>query len=103
MGDFLDIATGGGLGLVGDAIGMIGQNAREKRAVRNQKQLNAHGQKLGMKTWEQTNYGPQMEQMKKAGLNPALMYGQGGAGGGTVASASGGSAPAPQPMETGIK
>ena len=31
--------------------------------------------------WEKTNYPAQVAQMRKAGLNPALMYGQAGAGG----------------------
>lgn len=39
--------------------------------------------------WEKTNYAAQIEQMKKAGLSPALMYGQAGAGGGTVSGAQG--------------
>lgn len=39
--------------------------------------------------WEKTNYAAQIEQMKKAGLSPGLMYGQGGAGGGTVSGAQG--------------
>ena len=36
-----------------------------------------------------TNYAAQIEQMKKADLSPALMYGQAGAGGGTVSGAQG--------------
>lgn len=39
--------------------------------------------------WEKTNYAAQIEQMKKAGLSPGLMYGQAGAGGGTVSGAQG--------------
>ena len=39
--------------------------------------------------WEKTNYAAQIEQMKKAGLSPALMYSQTGAGGGTVSGAQG--------------
>lgn len=39
--------------------------------------------------WEKTNYAAQIEQMKKANLSPALMYGQTGAGGGTVSGAQG--------------
>ena len=31
--------------------------------------------------WERTNYPAQVKMMKRAGLNPALMYGQAGAGG----------------------
>ena len=39
--------------------------------------------------WKQTNYSAQMEQMKLAGLNPALIYGSSGSGG-TTGSATGG-------------
>ena len=39
--------------------------------------------------WENTNYAAQIEQMKKANLSPGLMYGQAGAGGGTVSGAQG--------------
>jgi hypothetical protein len=37
--------------------------------------------------WKDTNYGAQVEQMKLAGINPALLYGKGG-GGGQTASAN---------------
>ena len=39
--------------------------------------------------WLKTNYPAQVEQMEKAGLNPALMYGMGAGGGGTVSGAQG--------------
>ena len=45
------------------------------------------------KELEKTNYPAQVQQLKKAGLNPALMYGTAGAGGQTAAampSANGG-------------
>lgn len=47
--------------------------------------------------WNKTNYPAQVEQLKKAGLNPALLYGTSGGGGATVNAAqasgvSGGSA-----------
>lgn len=54
---------------------------------------------LDMKKWNDTNYLAQVEQMKKAGLNPALLYGQVGAGGMTSSNASNPSAP--NPAETG--
>jgi hypothetical protein len=57
----------------------------------HQKDLNRHGQELAMDMWNQTNYGAQVDHMKKAGLNPALMYGSAGQGGSTNAG-SGGSA-----------
>lgn len=93
--------AGGALGIVGAGIGAVGQNSRERRAVNNQKKLNVHGREQAMKMWRDTNYAAQVDQMKKAGLNPSLMYGKGGGAGGTTAAGSGGSAPSPQPMELG--
>jgi hypothetical protein len=45
-----------------------------------------------MDMWNKTNYGAQVAQMEKAGLNPALMYGMGGGGGTTAGSQGGGNA-----------
>ena len=45
--------------------------------ARNQQMLNEHGQRLQLKTWEQTNYPAQVQMLKEAGLNPALLYGIG--------------------------
>ena len=41
--------------------------------------------------WNKTNYEAQVEHIKAAGLNPALLYGKGGGGGATTGSASAGS------------
>lgn len=46
---------------------------------------------LQYEMWNKTNYEAQMKHMKEAGLNPALLYGKGGAGGATTGSASAGS------------
>ena len=92
-----------GIGAVGGALGMIGQNKRAKKQhnrqkelmgiqLKNQQQLNKQGQQLQMQTWRDTNYGAQMDMMKDAGLNPALMYGMSGGGGATTGSQGGGSA-----------
>jgi len=58
----------------------------------NQQQLNRQGHQLQMDMWNKTNYQAQLKHMKKAGLNPALMYGMGGGGGTTAGSQGGGSA-----------
>lgn len=94
--------------------GMFGQRKREQRSLNNQRKLmalqyanqrklNEQGQELEIKTWRDTNYAAQIAMMKEAGLNPALLYGQGGGPGGITGkgqsgSAAGGQAPAPQPM-----
>lgn len=102
--------------LIGGIIGMVGQRQREKRAMNNQKELmdiqhrnqqrlNQQGFDLQKRMWDETNYEAQMEHIKNAGLNPALMYGMSGGGGTTTGSqgggsATGGQAPAPQQMPT---
>ena len=96
------IATAGA-GLAGGVLGMIGQGKRAKKAhnrnkelmgmqFANQQALNKQGQELQMKTWRDTGYSAQMQMMKAAGLNPALMYGMRGGGGQTTGSQGGGSA-----------
>lgn len=55
------------------------------------KSLALFNQKLNLDTWEKTGPTGQAEQLRKAGLNPALIYGMGGAGGQTVGNAGAGS------------
>ncbi len=73
------------LGQVGSAIDdQRDYNTYEKIAANNMKRAREMGQfnyEMGMKGWRETNYGPQVEQMKKAGLNVGLMYKGAGAGG----------------------
>lgn len=72
------------------------QQALMNQQMQNQMQLNTQGQQIQLDTWAKTNYPAQIEMLKKAGLNPALIYAKGGAGGTTGGqgggSASGGSA-----------
>ena len=99
-------SSGGGSGIVGGLAGAalsgilgIGQGRkqyhRNKKLMRFQKQhqmdLSQFGHDLQMDMWNKTNYKAQLEHMKAAGLNPALMYGQAGQGG-TTGSQGGGSA-----------
>lgn len=83
-------------GLFGLAFGGI-QDRRQVRQQRKLQELQIAGQKemmdYGMaqqlEMWEKTNYGAQVEQLEKAGLNPGLIYGMGGGGGTTTGSAQG--------------
>jgi len=63
-----------------------------KRQQQRQMELNQQGHDLQMDMWNKTNYGAQIDHMKQAGLNPALMYGMGGGGGATTGSQGGGAA-----------
>lgn len=58
----------------------------DKQLEQNQQQA-LFNQKLQMEMWEKTGPMGQMEQLKKAGLNPGLIYGMGGAGGQTAQAA----------------
>jgi len=100
MSSWDDIGSGVGAG--SSLLGMFSNNTNQKRqygqtknlmGLQNQYQkgLNQQGHDLQMDMWNKTNYGAQLEHMKNAGLNPALMYGMGGGGGSTTGSQGGGS------------
>lgn len=87
-------------GLLGMALGRIDANWQDKRQLRQQgqlQQMQIAGQKEMMNYQQQKAYdmwlktGPeaQKNQLKEAGLNPALMYGMSGAGGGTMTAPTG--------------
>lgn len=87
-------------GVIGTGMGLLLEKHNDRRQIEQEKklqQMQIAGQKeMGefnlqqqMKLWEQTNYGPQMEQLKKAGLNPGLIYGMSGGGGQTAAAQPG--------------
>ncbi|AXH73567.1 MAG: DNA pilot protein [Microviridae sp.] len=92
-----------GMGLLLEGHNDNRQAEQQKRLqeiqIQGNKEMADYNMKNSLKMWEETSYKAQMEQMKKAGLNPALLYGQGGAGGATTAGAatgagvSGGNAP----------
>lgn len=89
--------------------GIIAGGIADKRQIKQQQKLTdmqlAANKQMGlfnyeqqMKMWHETNYGAQMAELEKAGLNPGLIYGMGGGAGGTTAAApsqgaSGGQAP----------
>lgn len=87
-------------GVVDKGLGMITGRSDDNRQVAVQGRLNAqqvkyqkeltdYNQRSALKMWEDTNYSAQVEQMKKAGINPGLLYGTSGAGGGTATTQQG--------------
>lgn len=98
-----------GASLAGPLLGIGLAEHNDKRQLEQQQQLQnmqIEGQKhltdysygKQMEMWEKTNYQAQIEQMKKAGVNPGLLYGMKGGGGVTTGTAgntgvSGGNAP----------
>lgn len=86
---------GAGMGLAGTIAGMNSQEKamndqwrleQEKMALQakyNKEQAD-YSQQLALDMWDKTNYESQVEHMKAAGLNPALLYSKGGAGGSTA-------------------
>lgn len=97
-------AASAGMGFVGNALSqMFGLSWSPERAMREQEAYNkrimalqnqynqqaaAKGQEYAKEYWDYTNAENQKQHLINAGLNPALMYGQSGAGG---MGASGGS------------
>lgn len=86
---------GAGMGLVGTLTGMNSQEQamqdqwrleKEKMALQakyNKEQAD-YSQQLALDMWNKTNYEEQVKHMQAAGLNPALLYSKGGAGGSTA-------------------
>lgn len=83
--------------MLGTIMGVIGaasalqsgsnQSHNEEQAQLRQAQINKeqakYSQGLAMEYWDYTNWENQVDHLKKAGLNPALMYAKGGTGGQT--------------------
>lgn len=103
-------ASGIALGMLQAGTNWWGQDQQHRnqqdlmnQQMRNQMGLNRQGSDLQYQQWLRTNYPKQIEMMKKAGLNPALMYAKGGPGGTTGSqtggSASGGQAVGMAPMD----
>lgn len=87
--------------LVGTGLGLLLEKHNDKRQLDQQQKLTDmqlganmkmsdynYGKQLQM--WHDTNFSAQMEEMRKAGINPALIYGTSGGGATTIGSGSGG-------------
>ena len=73
------------MGLIDGIIGLFAGPLQDQvigdQQVSRQKNLMDYQMRHQLEMWQRTNYPAQVEMMKRAGLNPALMYGQAGAGG----------------------
>ena len=81
------------------------QEKLQNLEIRGSKELTDYNAAKQLEMWKATNYPAQVEQMKLAGLNPALAYGMGGGGGVTsnvaTGKTSGGQAPSGGAIVTG--
>ena len=68
-------------GIIGLFAGPLQDQVIGNQQADRQKNLMDYQFRNQLDMWERTNYPAQVAMMKKAGLNPALMYGQAGAGG----------------------
>lgn len=86
--------------IVGEGLGLLTQGIKNKQQlkqagrlqeleIKGSKELTDYNMSKQLQMWKDTSYGAQVEQMNKAGINPALMYGMGGGGGQTTGNASG--------------
>lgn len=91
-------------GIMGLALGAANDSRQRKQQDRLNKDQHEWDKKMTdytfakqLQMWKDTNYGAQIEEMGKAGLNPALMYGMSGGGatttGGGASSSRGANAP----------
>lgn len=87
--------------LVGTGLGLLLEKHNDKRQLDQQQKLTDMQLGANMKMsdynyakqlqmWHDTNFSAQMEEMEKAGINPALIYGTSGGGATTIGSGSGG-------------
>lgn len=90
-------ALGIGTGLINDFRQVFQQERLNRQTTKQQKALMDYQMQKQLEMWEKTGYKPQMEQIRKAGLNPALLYGMSGGGaqtiGGSIPGGTGAHAP----------
>lgn len=70
------------------------QEGLNELQVRSQMGIIDYQKQKDLEMWHDTNYAAQMEELRKAGLNPGLLYGMSG-GGATTTGNAGGSVSAP--------
>lgn len=63
------------------------QGKLQQMQIAGQKEMADYSYEKQMQMWQNTSYPAQVKMLEQAGLNPALMYGQGGGGGVTTGTA----------------
>lgn len=102
MGFGMEIAKNAAGGAVGQVMNLAFGGLQDKRQLKQnkklmeqqmagQKEMSEFERQQALKTWRDTNYGPQIEEMKKAGMSISGMYDMGGGAGGTTSGGGGGS------------
>lgn len=110
---WMEAATNAGQSAIGGVIGLALGGIENRRQLEQQERLNQmsyeqhklftdYNTRAQMEMWRNTNYSAQMAELKKAGLNPGLMYGQGGPGGSLQAATGGAGGPAATRANDGI-
>jgi len=109
--DLGSMAQGAAEAGINTGLGLLLEKHSDRRQLKQQgklgqqqlglnKQQMKYGKELDLQMWENTSYPAQVEQLKKAGLNPGLLYGQSG-GGGTTTGGNAGSVNTPNAPQGG--
>lgn len=81
-------AIGGGMGMLlgkwNDKRQIKQQTKLQDLQIKGSKELTDYDYSKQLQMWKDTNYKAQVDELEKAGLNPALLYGMSGGGGATV-------------------
>ena len=90
MSDIGAAAITTGSNIISDIFNMGSAESNRRKQVKSQKELTKFNADQQLRLFEETGYGAQVRQMENAGLNPGLIYSQGGRGGDSSLNASSG-------------
>lgn len=88
-GDATSGIMGLALGAINDARQRRQQQALQDMQIRGSKEMTDYNMQKQLQMWRNTNYSAQIAEMKKAGINPGLLYGMSGGGGVTTGNPNG--------------
>lgn len=88
LGPLATLGIGTAAGAVNNIMDVAFSGIKQRQQLKGQKQALQQQNDAQYDMWLKTNYSAQKRELEKAGLNPGLMYGEGGGGGTTTGSAS---------------